>query len=326
MAGGAAFTAVGVWTFVAAGDAELLTRIFQSAIPILVGSLLLSGGHMLGGRRGGITVTEEHLVLWGESRNDRLQIPLEKIAAIHAHEIHEKWGEHEHTQWYLEAIVYDGPRFIVGESDDEHELKHYGHIMAQTTGHGSPTTQLNPAHINTNAPEEAAPNGIEVSANQIRFGVGTRNRLAATLVTGGLSMTVVGLFLLIDIANNNVFGFLFGPLLIFSGVALVLVPLVKGLSTEIIGFTENRVHHHYELFGFKFGQYEMEIGPESFVRVRQRGLLGANLEIVSQGLRRHMAGSIHARTLVNFPAMMWIGQWLSAKIHSIHNNPTGSNT
>lgn len=127
-------------------------------------------------------------------------------------------------------------------------------------------------------------------------------------------MVPVGVVLFMDIGNNSVLGFLFGPLLTLLGVALLSVPAVKVGLVETLVRDEGRLRHGYRAFGVRFGESEIALAVGAYVRVRQRGLLGASLEIVSGGRVHHLAGGVHRSTSLGPADLLWLGRRVTALV------------
>ncbi len=310
MAMGVLGVAVGGWSLVQAGDAAVLTRVVSSVLPALFGALLFAGGRMIAAQRGGVGVEDEAYVLVGDSAPDRIRVPLDRCRSIMALRLDERWGEQLHTRWVCEALVTDAPRVLLGESDDEHGLKHVAHNIASAGGLGAPLLEP-PADSPPSRPEGPPPPTVTITKDQLDVLVGLGGNLASTLLVGGISMLVVGVILMLDIANNNVFGFLFGPLLAILGVILAAVPVAKRRLTEHLRVKGATLYHNYEAFGFSWGHREFPLVTGCYVRVRQRGLQGANLEVVSDGRILHVAGGVHNRTPLGPAGLFWTGQFLS---------------
>ncbi len=307
---------VGAWSLVQAGDAGILARVVGGALPALFGALLIVGGRMIAAQRGGVGVADDAYVLVGDNAADRIQVPLDRVRHIVALQLDERWGDQLHTRWVCEALVADAPRVLLGESDDEHGLKHVAHNIAAAGGLGSPLLELPDSSVEQR-PSDPPPPAVNMAEHGLALQVGLAGHLASTLLVGGISMFVVGVILIMDIANNNVFGFLFGPLLGALGILLTAVPITKRSLVEHLRVTpdEHTLHHHYTAFGFSWGHRAFPLTPDAYVRVRQRGLLGANLEVVSDGRILHVAGGVHSGTLLGPPGLFWTGQYLSWLIY-----------
>ena len=299
---------VGVWGLVS-GSGPFGMQALAALVPATLGLLLALGGRMITQRRGGVAAESDAIVLFGDSATDRVQIPLKRFVAVCTLRLVERWGDNLHERWVIEGIVRDAPRVLLGESDDEHGLKHVAHQLTQAARLRAPVTAV-PNEKTILKPNESTPAGIETTPTGVRISVGLGGHLAATLGIGGVSMALVGSILLADLVNNNVFGFLFGPFLIALGLVLVAVPVVKSKLSEELVLSAGQLNHVYSAFGRYFSRTEVPLEPDTYVRVRQRGLQGANLEVVTGGRIIHVAGGVHSTTTVDPPALFWLGQYL----------------
>ena len=121
-------------------------------------------------------------------------------------------------------------------------------------------------------------------------------------------MVIIGAILIADIANNNVFGFLFGPLLVALGLVLSGVVVGKQLLWERLELGSGKLTHNYRIGGWVFGRREVPVLDDFYVRVRQRGLLGGSLELICDGHVRYIAGGVHQSSVLTPPDLFWLGQ------------------
>jgi hypothetical protein len=281
----------------------------------LIGLLLLFGGLMLWQPRGGIVVAKNTLMLGGQSARDTVQLPLERVHQVLAHKVQYQWGEEVHVGWVVETLSSDAPRFLLGESDDEHGLKHFAHQITASMGVDKPVYEEPDQNAPAEKPEGKPPKPVHVDGRHINFEVGTGSNFNYTILTGGLCMLIVSGLLIKGIADNNVFGFLFGPLFLFLGLLLVAIAGGKRKLIEELRIEAGpALIHNYLLFGFRFFRKQVPLDRGSYVRVRQRGLRGASLEVVSQGRVLHLAGGVHVGCRLDPQGMLWLGQTLQWQI------------
>ena len=301
--------AVGVYSLFETSDAPIAHRLIGALFPGLLGALFVVGGRMIAARRGGVEATDDAYVLYGDSRKDLFRIPFERIDRLLALPLEERRGELLHTVWVIEALLRDAPRVLLGESDDEHGLKHVAHEMAKAGRVGTPAFEL-PDRGPPARPAGHPPAGVSLGTDSMTVRVGLGGSLGPTLLTGGGAMLAVGTLMLWDLANNNVLGFLFGPLMVALGLVLTALVVGKFALVEHLRMERGTLHHHYETFGRFWGRREFPITADAYVRVRQRGLQGACLEVVSDGRILHVGGGVHVGTPLGPPGLVWAGQHL----------------
>jgi len=298
------------------GEGALIGRLLVGLTPALLGGLLIAGGRMITARRGGVETGAGRFVLFGDSGRDRLDVPHRDVDRIVALPLEERWGDHIHAVWVCYALLKSGARVLLGESTDEQGVKHIAHQIAGAAGLGTPDYEL-PTPLPAEAPAAPSPPGVlEATDRRLRIRVGAGGNLAVTLLVCGLTMLLIGGFMMVDIANNNVLGFLIGPVLVFLGLILGAIPVIKRGLHETIDLSNLGLTHAYHAYGLTFARRTLKLGADTYVRIRQRGLLGANLELVSDGRIHHLAGGVHSGTLLSPPGLVWLAGRLSVNLRS----------
>ena len=316
IAGGLLAVGVGLYTLFLPGDTSILQRLAQAAIPALVGALLVAGGRMLSQRRGGAVSTAEGFRLHGDSETDFVELPHTEIRRLIVCEQTERFGPDDFTRrWVCEALLGGGIRVLLAESQDEHGLKHMAHRFATAGGHATPTEEAPEGAVEPLASLPSAPAGVARDGEDLLVLVGGGGALAQTLLTGGLAFAGVGAILWLDIANNNVLGFLFGPLFCALGLALAAIPVVKRVLVERIRVQPGSVAHRYEAWGKGWSEREAPTDEGSYLRIRQRGMHGACLEVVGTKRVIQLAGGVHSSTRLTTTDLLWLAQRLQRAIH-----------
>ncbi|MFT7624395.1 MAG: hypothetical protein ACI9WU_003582, partial [Myxococcota bacterium] len=247
--------------------------------------------------------------LMGDCAEDRLRIDVSDCSAVAVTLVPERRSDALMDHYVCEALLRNGPALVLGESDDERGLGHFGHRIAGAAGLGEPVKQRpgsRPA-----APTTPPPPALSVGADGIAIHVGLGGHLAATLSIGAAALLVTGVVLLLDLANNNVLGFLFGPLLIALGLALGVVPATKLLLVEHLKLDGRTLHHHYKALGREWGHRGFELTDQAYVRLRQRGLHGAAIEVSSDGRILIIGGGVHHQTTLDHAGLRWAAQYLA---------------
>ncbi|MFT5430588.1 MAG: hypothetical protein ACI9OJ_001263 [Myxococcota bacterium] len=321
IAAGLLSVGAGIWSLMVGSDVGIMERFLGGLFPMILGALFVSGGQMLASRRGGIFVDTEAVALQGDGDHDRLRVPTTDIIGVYVFELVERWGTEVHAKWVCEASLRSGGRLLLGESTDERGLRHYAHRFTDAAGcagpsDGAPDAARQAAQRRRGAVTQPS-ESISRSSDTITLSVGSRGRLARTLWVSAISMLGVGVLLLVDLANNDVMGFLFGPLLTAIGLSLLILQVSKARLLEHIRFFEGELGHGYEAFGFRWGWQTLALESDAYVRLRQRGLLGASLEVVSGGRIRHMAGGVHTGTRVTHADLRWLAGEFETRIATV---------
>ena len=204
----------------------------------------------------------------------------------------------------------------MGESDDEHGLKNAAHtFLAGTTL--APFVEMEPNTADIQPHPSPLPETVHLkSPTQIQLKVGSAGTLARTLLTGGPSMLVVGTLLMSDVGNNHVFGFLFGPLFFALGFALSAVPLYATLVETIVDISETQITAKQQFGSFIISERSIPRSVKAYVRIRQRGLLGAGLEVVSDGHVLLVCNGAHETTRITPHDLLGVASWLHSRLHT----------
>ena len=284
-----------------------------SAIPILMGGFLTAGGSMIAQRRGGLYADDNQYCLYGDSESDVIRLRFNSAKSIYTWELQERFGEIVRPSWVIELILQSGVRVLLGESDDEHGLKHVAHEISNGGPLGAPVLELE----ETSVPGSSATLPIHAaveSPGRLRVHVGSGGSLARTLLIGGPSMALIGVLLMSSVEHNHVFGFLFGPLFLALGIALCAVPASAMLSTSWLTITDSLISIEHRIGSWSYGRREIPRSSDNYVRIRQRGLLGAGLEIISDGHVLLALNGVHHTTNVKPDGLLAIGAWIADRL------------
>ena len=151
---------------------------------------------------------------------------------------------------------------------------------------------------------------------EVHLKIGPGGTLARTLLTGGPSMLVVGTLLMSDVGNNHVFGFLFGPLFFALGFALTAVPLYAALTDTMVDISDTQITAKQQFGSFIVSDRSIPRSAKAYVRIRQRGLLGAGLEVVSDGHVLLVCNGAHESTRITPHDLLNVASWLHSRLHT----------
>jgi hypothetical protein len=313
MALGLLGVAFGIYTITLEDNAHWLDKMVGGAIPALIGGFLTAGGNMIAHRRGGLYATETQYLLNGDSESDVLAVDFSAAQSLHTWEFQERFGEVIRPTWVIELVLRSGVRILLGESDDERGLKHVAHEISQSGPMSAPIPtepEVQDTPLDPTLPQSIAGSGPK----SIQFRVGVGGSLARTLIVGGPSMALVGVLLMSNVEHNHVFGFLFGPLFLALGCALAAVPLTAAFARCQFTITEDCISIEYQLGTYKYGRRQIPHDGSAYVRIRQRGLLGAGLEVISDGHVLLAMNSVHSTTTVTPSDLLRVATWITAKL------------
>jgi hypothetical protein len=307
----------GIWSIVVNIDALPSIQIVAVSFPFLLGWLFYQGGRMLSSKRGGMVCTPEHLLLFGDSSRDHITVRLNQITDIVVHCVLERWGDEVHALWMCEATVKDGPRIVLAQSDDEHALKHMAHIICEGVKRPEPTIYENdtaPEQSSPTTPLGDAPAGIVASQHALVMTVGAAGALARTLLAGGVVSLIVGVILLLDVKNNGALGFMFGPFLGVMGLVLGAIPICKTLLFEHMQVgTDGTLTHHVRALSWRGAEKTLSLKPGWYVRIRQRGMHGGCVEVVSDGRIVTVCSGVHTRSRIQPDGLFWVGRFVQRR-------------
>jgi len=311
----------GIWSIVVNIESLPSIQIVEVSFPFLLGWLLYQGGRMLSSKRGGMVCTPEHLVLFGDSSRDHITVRLNQITDIVAHCVSERWGDEVHALWMCEATVKDGPRIVLAQSDDEHALKHMAYTICEGLKRPEPTIYEEGAAPDQCSPSSAplgdAPAGIVATEHALVMAVGAAGFLARTLLAGGLVSLIVGVILLLDVKNNGALGFMFGPFLGVMGLVLAAIPICKALLFENLQlYAKGTLTHHVRALSWRGAEKTLPLKPGWYVRIRQRGMHGGCVEIVSDGRIVTVCSGVHTRSRIQPDSLLWVGRFVQRRASS----------
>ena len=270
--GGVVFSAV-----VGATSGGVFLALVAASFPALLGVLPSTGGALLAARRGGVAFEAEAIAFYGDSPNSAIRIPFGRIASVVAVAREEGDPATPIPVATAEIILDSGVRVLLAEAPHEEQVEPLARAVAERL----------------RVPQVArgrTPGTRRTEGHAIR--VGNQGALPRTLGVTAVSMLAAGSIAWLDTKNPAAAAFLGTPLLAL-GVVLGLLPVLKGRLTEHLDlFQDGRFTHEYRALGLRWGRREGRADPEGCVRIRQRGLLGATLEIVGHRRVQLVAGGV----------------------------------
>ncbi len=285
-------------------------------------AMLGAGGFTLGARRGGLWLEPGAFVLGGDSASSRLRVPASPSTRVVRRAVEE---HHRASTGLLSAptsvpvvrhsIELERPSglcVLLAEADDPDALTGladaaHAHIEAAVGAQPGASTA-------TNAPP--LPDGEHV----IRVGSGTR--LGVALFASGGALLGTGAALLFGESGAATRSFVGVPLMALGGL-FVIVVAVKALASEVLSLDGPRWTHGWRLGPLRWFEFNGTADANGGVRLRQRGLHGATLELVGGGRVHLLAGGVQGATALGPEALLALGDAL-ARWHAKNSPERGS--
>lgn len=220
----------------------------------------------------------------GVGRRDTLVLPVDELTGVRLVPRDEVWGREPTRNWSCE-LLRSGAAVVVGESTDYDALwgvarKLEGETKRKLTEGGSWSAP----------PREAARRELAQGTRQVRPRAG--GPLFNTLLAIGVVGVAVGAAAMTQVAASPIFGFLFGPTLLFLGLAFGGVALSARLAEDVIEWDGESVRHHRRLGPLRWGARSLPGAGPLYVRLFHRGLRGATLELVGAEQTLVLVGGI----------------------------------
>lgn len=307
-------TPVGGWLVLASGVAIIVAgavgafggeETFRNAIGLLVGSLLfgamlIRAGQLLLLHKGGVLFDEQQRTLYlrGAGARDLMAIQAADISAIRVVPRDEVWGRVPTRNWSCELELPGRAAIAVGES-----VAYDGVMILARRLEGVLGVPLETCSAWCAPRPGEKPRTPPSATGRVEVRAGRRGRLAETLVTFGTVALAIGAVMIALVERAPVFGFLFGPTLLFLGLAMVLVALVGYLSHDVVEWTADEVSHHLRLGAISWGRKRLDREPKPYLRIHHRGLVGASLELVGPEQTVVLVGGVASRAGLGYDGL-----------------------
>lgn len=273
MAAGCAFGAVALGVAVTQSS-DILLLPFSVLLPLLFGLFLLCVGYIVYAPKGGLYLDRVSGVLhWRNPAGACLAVPLAQVRALKVHIRSEQWGEAAKVLASLEVRLRSGVHVILGESEFREVI---GDLETEVREVLSPLLKQHQ--------EEMVDGGGDTMesvqpANNTVVRVGAGGVYCWSLCLFGLACTAGG-FLFVQGIDQSLLAILFGPVLIFLGLAVLGVYLARLVASEVVDCSPERLEHCYQLGPLKWGRSSAPTPLR--LRVRVRGVQGLCLEAVGE--------------------------------------------
>lgn len=139
-------------------------------------------------------------------------------------------------------------------------------------------------------------------AHETRFAVARGAALQGLLSVFGASLIAFGAISFTELQREPVAGFIFAPILVVMGVALLAVPLVKRFSTEVLSCDGRRWTHAYTFARWRWAERTVT-APAPLFRIRLLGMRGGMLELIGEDGMLILAAGATAHSRLDLEAV-----------------------
>lgn len=292
----------------------------SAGLPLVLLALVFGGGLVRAGAllllpKGGLSLVESAagdggavLRLRGVGRDDGLCLPLSELSGLRLVPRDEEWDRHAVRIWSCELVVRDGPAVLVGESHDYEAVFSFARrLEGALVAAGAGDLALK-EHSEWEPPASAmAAQGTGAQ----RYRVRQRGHLHETMAGTGIVAFIVGALLFARVTEAPVVGFLFGPILLFMGLALFLTALTGSLADDVVRWDGTSITRLKRLGPFTWGEKSIALQPAPYLRLRHRGLLGASLELVGPKQIAVLLTGVTARSEIDYEGLRAAGAALA---------------
>lgn len=271
-----------------------------------VAAMVVGGGVTLGSRRGGVWLHPQGVALGGDSARSSLYAPFVDGARVVRRAVEENDGAVVRHSVELERG--SGLCVLLAESDHAELLSPIADAVHEAlSAQGWPPLPHAPALADTTV---------------IR--VGARSRLSGALLASGAALALTSVALLVGDSGAATQSFVAVPLLTL-GVILLSIVGIKAFAAEVLVVEGPGWSHGWRLGPLRWFEFSGTADPAGGVRLRQRGLHGATLELIGQGRVHLLAGGVQERTPMSPAALLALGdalaRWHAAQVAALPPAP-----
>jgi hypothetical protein len=249
----------------------------------------------------GVTLLRGHGALLLDSQNQRIGLGITRLGDIWWIPLAEIEGlqvlplaqpdKDMVERWLLVLGLRERPEVVLAESDDRGAIMGICQRLAE---------RLAIAELGADA-RSPAQSKASVRREE-RFAVSRGAALQGLVTVFGASLVAVAVLGFSEVQREPVVGFIFAPILIVMGVALLIVPLVKRLANESLSFDGARWTHAYEFHRWRWGTRTVRATSPRF-RLRLLGIRGGLLELVGDDGVLVLAAGATSRSKLDLDAI-----------------------
>lgn len=315
---GAAAVLGGLWGGVT-GEEQATNAAALVVLSALFGGGLIAAGLLLRAEKGGVRVDRATpdgppaLAFRGTSDADALTLPATAFRAVRLVPRDEVWGRTPTRSWSCELLRGTGCPLVLAESADYEAVWTLGRAVEQRLG--LPLQEQGewgpPA-----AADGAAAGPAPVPEGSRTCRVRRLGALARTLLFVGVAGVAIGAVLMSQVEKEPVFGFLFGPTLLFLGLAFLLAVASGVLATDVISWDAAAVRRGSRLGPLSWGAKELPRAEPAYLRIHHRGLVGASLEWVGRERTLVLVGGVTRASRLGYDGLLALAADLGAALGS----------
>jgi hypothetical protein len=313
---GALVVAGGLWGALT-GEEQVGDALALVGLAAVFGGGLVAAGLLLVAEKGGVRFERgpadgcESLAFRGAGAADALIVPTTSVTGLRLVPREEVWGRQPTTSWSCELLRAEGaPPLVLAESADYEGVWTAGRaverrlsVPLRERGSWAP-------------PPAAAPPGARGAEPAGRRTVRVRRGgpLTRTLLFLGVAAAVVGGVLMSQVEREPIFGFLFGPTLLFLGLAFLVAAGSGVLATDLVTWDERGVRRQSRLGALAWGAKDLPRSEPAYLRVHHRGLVGASLEWVGRERTLVLVGGVTRASGLGYHGLLALAADLTAAL------------
>lgn len=259
--------------------------------------LFLAVARLLGLAKGGVSFepSTRDWLIHGLGSTDSLRIPASQVLGLAVERRTEYWGRSPEPVLVssIHLVTREGIRIMLLQMSSLQDAQERAEWIRDATG----VAPIREGGVVWDEPARVMPAAsglkLQVDANgfsaSIRTGVAAP--LAVALLLAALFCLVSGSLLLAGISVTGIVGALFGPLLLFLGLALAAFLLVRRFGWQQLNVRGGELSSLHRLGRFKWSPQTLQPQPSNcMVRLATRGVHGQHIEIL-QGEKMAILGA-----------------------------------
>jgi len=302
---GALAIAGGLWGGLT-GEEHASDALALVAIAALFGGGLVAAGLLLLAEKGGVRLegasdpdgAPRAVVFRGAGAADALAVPAASVTGVRLVPREEVWGRQPTTSWSCELLrAGAAPPVVVAESADYEAVWTVARALERRLC--VPLRERGAW-----SPPAAAPTAGREPAGERAVLVRRAGSLPRTVLFLGMAAAIIGAVLMSQVEREPIFGFLFGPTLLFLGLAFLLTAASGALATDVVSWDGRSVRRATRLGSLSWGAKELPRDEPAYLRLHHRGLVGASLEWVGRERTLVLVGGVTRASRLGYDGLL----------------------
>jgi len=285
----------------------------------LFGALSLAVGRLLGMKKGGIAFCPQtrRWLLLGAGERDVLEVPEGEVLGLAVERRTEYWGRSPEPVLVssIHLMLRSGVRVLLLQMPTLVDAQERAEMIRDATG----VSPLREGGVRFERYSGGLPSAAGLvrgaGEGEVRLRSGVAGALGVTLGTATLFCLASGGLLLASLSVSGIVGALFGPLLLFLGIAFGAFLVVRIWGWQEVSIGGEKLRQGYRLGRWRWGKQEVDVRGESVMtRVVNRGVHGFSVEVL-QGEKMAIVGSgATAGGPLPPVRLLEFGGWLMARL------------